>query len=68
MWIQHLYAEVRVNVAKVKTAETSSSTSFDEVRALTTIDFQHVIQDLNSQIDKLQWNDGTGNGNGNKNG
>jgi gag-polypeptide of LTR copia-type len=66
MSTQQLHAEVRVNAAKIKSAETFLIYS-DEVRALrSTVDFQQIIQDLNSRIDKLQQNSGT-NGNGNRN-
>ena len=58
MSTQQLYAEVRVNAANAKLAESSSSSS-NEARALTTTEFQQAIQAFSTRIDIFQ----RGNGN-----
>src|SRR5436190_14964907 len=63
---QQLYAEVRVNAANAKPAE-SSIPSSNEVRALTTTEFQQAIQTLNTRIDGFQRGNGNnGRGRGNR--
>jgi hypothetical protein len=62
MSTQQLYAEVRVNAARIKPADTPSN----EAKALMTTEFQQAIHALNTKIDGLQRgisNGGRGNGN-----
>ena len=65
MSTQQLYAEVRVNAANAKLAESSSSSS-NEARALTKTEFQQAIQALSTRIDIFQRENGnSGRGRGN---
>src|SRR5436305_6824472 len=60
MSTQQLYSEVRVNAARVKPSEATTSSS-NEAKALSTVEFHQAIQALNTRIDSYQRGRGRGN-------